>query len=86
MIQFPRTLEQGPTSERQRRISTSPIRPEDAPRPLWYRVAGALEPLRPLFTWAVAHNRQIKRYALPFAAATTLAIIVRRRFGQHQGK
>ena len=63
-----------------------PIRPEDAPRPLWYRVAGVLEPLRPLFTWAVAHKRQIERYALPLAGATTLAIVVRRRFGQHQGK
>ncbi len=86
MIQFPTTMEHDPTSERQRRISTPPIRPEDAPRPLWYRAAGALEPFRPLFTWAVAHKRQIKRYALPLVGATTLAIVVRRRFGQHQGK
>ena len=33
--------------------------PAEAARPLWYRAAGALEPLRPAFAWAVEHERAV---------------------------
>lgn len=34
----------------------TPADPGGARRPLWYRLAGYAEPLRPLFGWAVAHE------------------------------
>lgn len=37
-----------------------PADPDTSPRPLWYRLAGRLEPLRPYFAWAVEHERLIK--------------------------
>lgn len=34
--------------------------PAQAPRPLWYRLSEQLEPLRPLFAWAVEHRTLVK--------------------------
>jgi hypothetical protein len=33
-------------------------------RPLWYRLAWGLEPLRPLFAWAVRHRQVVKLVGL----------------------
>ena len=34
--------------------------PAEAARPLWYRAAGAVEPLRPAFAWAVEHEWAVR--------------------------
>ena len=83
MIQLLQTSSRGPNGQGTPHIAPALIRPEDAPRPLWYRAAGGVERFRPLFTWAVMHKRWIKRYALPIAGATGLALAAWQRFWPH---
>ncbi|MBA2364573.1 MAG: hypothetical protein H0V86_13680 [Chloroflexia bacterium] len=86
MIQLLQTLARSPGPEGPPSTSPSLILPEDAPRPLWYRAAGGLEPLRPLFTWAVEHDKGIRNWALAFLGAAGAALVARSRFGQNRGK
>ncbi len=57
-----------------------PADPGASPRPLWYRLAGSLEPLRPYFAWAVEHERLIKLGGLAgLAVCGALLSLVRLR-------
>ena len=62
------------------------------PRPLWYRAAGTLEPLRPAFVWVV-ENRQVVQLAglaalavaggvLSTLAGQRVGTVARRRLGR----
>lgn len=58
----------------------TPAEPGGPPRPLWYRLSAILEPLRPLFGWAVANERTVAGLALGVGAlAAALPILVVRR-------
>ncbi len=52
-------------------------------RPLWYRLAGRAEPLRPLFAWAVEHKRLVIRALLGTTATIggLLTLLLGRRVG-----
>ena len=64
----------------------------EMPRPLWYRAAGTLEPLRPAFVWVV-ENRQVVQLAglaalavaggvLSTVAGQRVGAVARRRLGR----
>lgn len=50
--------------------------PEEARRPLWYRLAGALEPARPVFAWLVERGFVVRAVALVLIAALASAPLV----------
>ena len=63
----------------------TPAEPGGPPRPLWYRLSAFLEPLRPLFGWAVANERAVAGLALGVGALATVFPILAVRRARRSG-